>query len=73
MSGWKLYRIDPPFNQLLRDDCTCGDHCKEIARKTRKTEFGYNDDMVFEIRNPVDIPWMKSVKKSGWRIKWEYI
>ena len=69
---WILKRID--YNQIIRDDCTCADHCKEVARRERKQgKHGYNQKMQFMIIDPRGEGWAISQKNSGWRVKWDRI
>ena len=74
MGNWKLYRTDKG-RELIRDDCTCIDHCKEVARKRRKKGhgLGYDQEMTFEISDPINKPRMRSLQNTGWRMKWEWV
>ena len=72
--GWKLTAADndamvaPHF---FKDDCTCADHCKEVARKIRKTDAGYNTSLCFQITDPTGKRWAYTSDHSGWRLRWK--
>lgn len=70
--GWKVYKILADERELIRDDCSCIDHCKSVARKVRNNDI-FKEDVIFEIVSPSDIVCMRSVKDGCWRIKWEWI
>lgn len=73
--GWGLAAadnyemVDPHF---FKGDCTCADHCKEVARKMRKKDFGYDTRLCFQITDPFGKPWAYTSDHSGWRLKWSY-
>jgi len=72
MGNFTLKRIDIKPNIVISESCTCIDHCKELARKTRNKDiYGYNE-MQFEI-SFYDRVYYRSVKNSGWRIIWDKV
>lgn len=71
--GWTLIAADNAEMKepcFFRDDCTCADHCKEIARKVRKTHAEYNPRLFFEILGPGGYKYARAVSHSGGRLRW---
>ena len=72
--GWAIWRKDSRKEVasfvMLRDDCTCADHCKEVARKDRKKKVEYSHHFIYVIYTPTGGRFAKSIENSGWRMQW---
>ena len=72
--GWGLIAAnndDMVAPHFFKDDCTCADHCKEVARKIRKTKTGYDTSICFQIVDTVGKRWAYTNDHSDKRLRWK--
>lgn len=68
---WVLARTDKGEVDIIRDNCTCAEHCKEVARKFRKIDkYSYNHKMAFSIFAPDGRLWGHTQDGCSWRLRW---
>jgi hypothetical protein len=77
---WQLHEVKDDVTTLVRDDCTCADQCKNIARKRRIVpraslfEPGhYDQEVIYIIYDPFGRKYQESLKNTGWRMKWKFV
>lgn len=71
---WSLYEKSATGDWFWVRHCPTGDRCKTVAKGIRNSDLTENaNSREFLIRDPARNDWMKSVKNSGWRMKWEWV
>lgn len=70
---WSLYENSASAGWLCVGVFPTGDRCKTVAKECNRNSFRYDLGKEFLIKDPSGNPWMKSVKNSGWRMKWEWV